>query len=107
MVWNTNFYMDNVNESNIGALRADGTEKPEADVSYDYGRFIQESAAYFEDRKLEDIVVVFPYSNDFSNRMLAGAATSKLTRVLNYEMKVPFRAVGEYHLTPLATIYLS
>ncbi|MEX1029060.1 MAG: beta-galactosidase [Paenibacillaceae bacterium] len=101
-LWNTNFYMDNVNESNIGALRADGTEKPEADVSYDFGRFIQESAVYFEDRKLEDIVVVFPYSNDFSNRKLAVAATSKLTRVLNYEMKVPFRAVGEYQLNSLA-----
>jgi hypothetical protein len=100
-LWNTNFYMDNVNESNIGALRADGTEKPEADVSYDYGQFIQATAGYFEDRKLEDIVVVYPYSNDFSNRKLAAAATSKLTRVLNYEMKVPFRAVGEYHLDSL------
>jgi hypothetical protein len=29
-IWNTNFYMDNANESHIGALRADGTEKPEA-----------------------------------------------------------------------------
>src|SRR5690606_38485623 len=77
--------------------------KPEADISYDFGRFIQESAVYFEDRKLEDIVVVFPYSNDFSNRKLAIAATSKLTRVLNYEMKVPFRAVGEYQLESLAT----
>ena len=101
-LWNTNFYMDNINESNIGALRADGTEKPEADVSYDYGQFIQESASYFEDRKLEDVVVVFPYSNDFSNRKLAVAATSKLTRVMNYEMKVPFRAVGEYQLESLA-----
>ena len=36
-IWNTNFYMDNANESHIGALRADGTEKPEADVSYDFG----------------------------------------------------------------------
>lgn len=100
-LWNTNFYMNNVNESNIGALRADGTEKPEADVSYDFGRFIQESATYFEERKLEDIVVVFPYSNDFSNRKLAVDATSKLTRVLSYEMKVPFRAVGEYQLSSL------
>jgi len=100
-LWNTNFYMDNINESNIGALRADGTEKPEADVSYDFGRFIQESAAYFEERKLEDIVAVFPYSNDFSNRKMAVDATSKLTRVFNYELKVPFRAVGEYHLDSL------
>src|SRR5699024_11747930 len=34
-LWNTNYYMNNINESNIGAIRADGTEKPETDVSYD------------------------------------------------------------------------
>lgn len=45
-IWNTNFYMDNANESQIGALRADGTEKPEADVSYDFGRFIGEAGGY-------------------------------------------------------------
>jgi len=93
--------MNNVNESNIGALRADGTEKPEADVSYRYGRFMGEIGHLFKDRELEDVVVVFPYSNDFSNRKLAFDATTKLTRVLAYEMKVPFRAVGEYHLDSL------
>ena len=100
-IWNTNYYMNNVNESNIGALRADGTEKPEADVSYRYGRFMGEIGHLFKDRELEDVVVVFPYSNDFSNRKLAFDATTKLTRVLAYEMKVPFRAVGEYHLDSL------
>jgi hypothetical protein len=93
--------MNNVNESNIGALRADGTEKPEADVSYRYGRFMGEIGHLFKNRELEDVVVVFPYSNDFSNRKLAFDATTKLTRVLAYEMKVPFRAIGEYHLESL------
>ncbi|WP_274363913.1 beta-galactosidase [Paenibacillus thermotolerans] len=100
-IWNTNFYMDNANESHIGALRADGTEKPEADVSYDFGRFMGEIRDLFRGRKLEDVAVVFPYSNDFSNRKFAVEATSRLTRVLAYELKVPFRAVGEYHLEPL------
>ncbi|MCZ8516889.1 beta-galactosidase [Paenibacillus filicis] len=100
-IWNTNFYMDNVNESNIGALRADGTEKPEADVTYDFGRFIGRIQELFVDRKLEDIAVVFPYSNDFSNRKLAFDATSRLCRVLHYEMNVPFRGIGEYHLQSL------
>src|SRR5699024_4145745 len=36
-LWNTNYYMNNINESNIGAIRADGTEKPETDVSYNFG----------------------------------------------------------------------
>ncbi|WP_163580817.1 alpha-amylase family protein [Gracilibacillus saliphilus] len=100
-LWNTNFYMNNTNESNIGALRADGTQKPEADVSYDFGRFIGEIRDLFVDRQLEEVAVVFPYSNDFSNRKFAFDATTKLTRVLAYQMNVPFRAMGEYHLEAL------
>ncbi|MFD0715029.1 beta-galactosidase [Paenibacillus sp. GCM10027626] len=101
-IWNINFYMNNINESHIGALRADGSEKPEADVSYDFGAFMAKTRDLFEDRELEDIAVIFPYSNDFSNRPLAGAATTKLTRTLAYEMNVHVRGLGEYHLDSLA-----
>ncbi|CDN44703.1 MULTISPECIES: beta-galactosidase [unclassified Paenibacillus] len=97
-IWNINFYMHNINESHIGALRADGTEKPEADVSYDFGRFIREAGHLFEDRKLEEVAVVYPYSNDFSNRSLAEDITSRLTRSLAHRMNVPFRSLGEYDL---------
>lgn len=100
-IWNTNYYMDNANESHIGALRADGTEKPEAEVSYGFGRFMGEIRELFRDRRLEDIAVVFPYSNDFSNRPLAFDATAQAVRVLAYELKVPFRGIGEYHLDAL------
>ncbi|TYP79736.1 alpha-amylase family protein [Paenibacillus methanolicus] len=100
-VWNTNFYMNNVNESNIGALRADGTEKPEADVSYDFGAFMKQVGGLFEGRKLEEIAVVFPYSNDLGNRRLAYDATSRLVRLLAYDMKLPVRGIGEYQLDRL------
>lgn len=100
-IWNTNFYMDNANESHIGALRADGTEKPEADVSYDFGQFMEGIRDVFGDRKLEEVAVVFPYSNDFSNRKLAFEATTRLTRILAYELNIPFRGASEYHLEDL------
>jgi hypothetical protein len=100
-IWNTNYYMNNINESNIGALRADGTEKPEADVSYDFGDFMSRIGHLFEDRELEDIAVVYPYSNDFSNRPFAVEATAKLTRTFVYELKTHFRALGEYRLQAL------
>ncbi|NMO94722.1 beta-galactosidase [Paenibacillus lemnae] len=100
-IWNTNFYMDNANESHIGAVRADGTEKPEADVSYDFGAFMEEIRDLFKDRVLEEGAVVFPYSNDFSNRRLAFEATTTAARVLAYELNMPFRAVGEYELSSL------
>ncbi|WP_223068526.1 beta-galactosidase [Paenibacillus caui] len=100
-IWNINYFMDNANESNIGALRADGTQKPEADVSYDFGRFIGETAPLFEDRKLEDVAVVYPYSNDFSSQKLAYEATTRAARVLAYGLNVHPRGVGEYHLEAL------
>ncbi|TYP69504.1 beta-galactosidase [Paenibacillus methanolicus] len=100
-IWNTNYFMDNVNESNIGALRADGTEKPEADVSCDFGRFMAEIGELFRGRQAADVAVVFPYSNDLGNRRLAAEATSRLTRVLSYGMNVHFRGVGEYQLEEL------
>lgn len=100
-LWNTNYYMNNINESNIGAIRADGTEKPETDVSYHFGSFIADTKDLFQNRQLEDVAVVFPYSNDFSNRKLAYDGTTKLTRTLAYEMNVPFRGLSEYHLHDL------
>lgn len=100
-IWNTNYFMNNVNESNIGALRADGTEKPETHVSYDFGEFMNKIGHIFENREMEDIAVIFPYSNDFSNRKLAFDATTKLTRVMAYELNMPFRAISEYHLESL------
>src|SRR5699024_11512631 len=89
-LWNTNYYMKNINESNIGAIRADGTEKPETDVSYDFGAFMDKIRDLFHNRELEDVAVIFPYSSDFSNRSLAYEVTTKLTRTLAYEMNVPF-----------------
>ena len=100
-LWNVNYFMDNINESNIGALRADGTQKPEADVSYEFGAFIAEVGDRFVDRELEDVAVVFPYSNDLSNRPVSYEATTNATRVLLYDMKQPFRGVSEYHLDRL------
>lgn len=100
-IWNINYYMDNANESNIGALRADGTQKPEADVSYDFGRFMAEAAELFGDRRLEDIAVVFPYSNDFSSRKFAYEATTRAMRTLTFGMNVHPRGIGEYQLEDL------
>ncbi|WP_325050184.1 beta-galactosidase [Cohnella faecalis] len=101
-IWNTNFYMNNANESHIGALRADGTEKPEASVSYDFGRFMNDIRGLLKERVREQTAVVFPYSNDLSNRRLAFDATTTASRVLAYDLKLPFRAVSEYDVTPLA-----
>lgn len=100
-LWNTNHYMDNINESNIGAIRSDQTEKLEADVSYDFGEFISQSSDLFQERVLEEVVVVYPFSNDFSNRDFAFSATAKAARLLHYDLRTPIRGISEYHLDDL------
>src|SRR5699024_1964446 len=99
--WNTNYDMNNSNTATIDAIRADGTEEPETDVSYDLGACMDKIRDLFHNRELEDVAVIFPYSNDFSNRSLAYEVTTKLTRTLAYEMNVPFRGIGEYQLDVL------
>lgn len=100
-VWNTNIYLNHLNEANIGALRADGTQKPEADVSYDFGRFMNEIHAIFEGRQLEDVAVLFPYSNDYSNRSFANRTTANAIRTLAYQLNIHPRGFSEYHLDAL------
>jgi endo-1,4-beta-mannosidase len=102
-LWNINVYMDNVNEVNIGAVRADGTQKLEADVSYDFGKFVRNTAWLFEGRREADTAVIYPYANDFSVRDCAPASTKRLARVLGYNLGIPFKAYGEYQLDTLKT----
>ena len=46
-VWNVNAYMANDNEITIGAVRADGTEKPEAQVLAGFAAFANKSPQSF------------------------------------------------------------
>lgn len=100
-IWNINTYMTSMNEVNIGAVLPDGSQKAEADVSYDFGRFMKLAAPWFEDRKQEEVAVIYPYSNNFSNRDYAGPATKAAARILGYRLHLPFKAYGEYHLDGL------
>lgn len=100
-IWNINYHMDNNNESHIGACRADGSHKPEVEVSADFGAFFAAVGPKLGGRSLEDVAVMFPFSNDYGVRRSAVEATLRLTRVLAYELKVQFRSVGEYQLDSL------
>lgn len=101
-IWNVNYHMDDVNECHIGALRADGTEKPEAEVSYSFGAFIGAAAHLFQGRRLEEVAVVYPYSDGLSARPLAPEATARAVRTLTYRHNMPLRGFGEYQLDGLA-----
>ncbi|TJZ78913.1 glycoside hydrolase [Chitiniphilus eburneus] len=100
-IWNINYHMDNINESHIGAVRADGSRKPETAVSGDFGAFFAKVAPLMRERSLPQVAVVHPYANDYGNRRSAQEATQRLVRVLHYQLGVPLRAVSEYHLDAL------
>ena len=46
----------------------------------------------FQERELEEVAVVFPYSNDFSNRKLAYDATTRAIRACCLRDERPFLA---------------
>lgn len=101
-LWNTNYFMNNANESNIGAIRCDGSRKPEFMVYRDFAEFFLKAPGVYTDVvNDEQIAVIFPYSNDFSNRKFAEAATTHLTKILTYGLKAKFTGVSEFDLEPL------
>jgi len=100
-VWNVNYFMNSTNESSIGAKRADGSEKPEIKVTENFGKFMAVAGPLMEDRQLDKIAVVFPFSNDGSNRRCSLRSTTKAARALAYYNRFPFYALSEYHLDVL------
>ena len=100
-IWNTNFYMDNANESHIGALRADGTEKPEADVSYDFGRFMAEIRDLFKERGARRHCRCFPLFERFLQPETGVRCHHAHDSRAVIRDEVPFRAASEYHLDVL------
>ncbi|MCB5197180.1 hypothetical protein [Deefgea salmonis] len=100
-IWNCNYHMDNINESHIGACRADGSQKPEAAITAAFGQFIKNTGVWLENRQLANIAVVYPFSNDYSNRRTTLAATQAMVRNLAFEFGANLRAVGEHDLSSL------
>jgi hypothetical protein len=95
-LWNTNVYMPIDNEAGIGFLRDDGTAKPELESFERVARFVTENRGRFAGRALEQVAVVAPLSAVLSARDQGTPATQRAVRVLEYELRVPVRAVSEY-----------
>ncbi|GGP18804.1 beta-galactosidase [Silvimonas iriomotensis] len=100
-IWNINYHMDNINESHIGACRADGSLKPEAMVTPQFGRFFADLPLAFAERPLPQTAVIYPFSNDYSNRRSALDATQQLARSCFFELGLPLRAVSDLDLDSL------
>ncbi len=102
-LWNTNIYLRSANEAHIGIVRADGSRKPEGLLFRRFAAFFARAEDCFQDQmETPPIAVVFPFTNDFSNRNFAQRGTVMAAEVLLEELHQPFVPVSEYDLEVLA-----
>lgn len=108
-LWNSNPYMPSDNEAAIGALRADGSAKPELAALRSMSRFLTRIAPSLIERREEDVVLVLPHADQFSVRGNGMRATRCAVRTMAYRCRIPLRAVSEYTLerdTNFAKLYV-
>jgi hypothetical protein len=65
-LWNTNAYTTSGNEAPIGALRADGTEKPEAGVLREFAGFARQLSSSLRNPQLPAVAVITSQAAQFS-----------------------------------------
>jgi hypothetical protein len=95
-VWNVNAYMANDNEVPIGAVRPDGTWKPEAQVLADYAAFVNRSPQSFTLIVPPPVTMVTSQTLQYS--ILGGLALDtqkKALRAMAYVDHMPLRMLPE------------
>jgi hypothetical protein len=90
-LWNTNSYMTEGNETPIGALRVDGTEKPEATVMRNFAKFAAALSPHLRNPQPAQVAVITSQAAQYSALAeLQIEAQRKAVRALAYHA----------HLTP-------
>ena len=101
-VWNVNATMANDNEIPIGAIRPDGTEKPEARVLAGFARFAGRSPASFTAIEPPAVTLVTSQSLLYTGmNALAVATQKKALRALAYYDHTAARMLPENRLAEL------
>ncbi|HLJ77062.1 MAG TPA: hypothetical protein VKT75_06600, partial [Acidobacteriaceae bacterium] len=103
-VWNVNAYMANDNEIPIGAVRPDGTEKPEAEVLRGYAAFIDRNPQAFTTIQPPPVTMVTSQVLQYS--VLGGLAldTQKSAlRAMAYWDHTPLRILTENRIAELGS----
>jgi hypothetical protein len=103
-LWNTNSYMTEGNEVPIGALHADGTEKPEAAVLRNFAKFAAAASPYLRKPKQPDIAVITSQVAQFS--VFGGLqleAQQNAVRALAYELHQPCYVIAESQIDKLGS----
>jgi len=101
-VWDVNARMANDNEITIGAIRPDGTWKPEAEALAGFGRFAKDAAPWLDEIAQPDITIVTSQALQYSVlNGFAVAAQKQSVRTLGYVDHAPARMLPESQLAAL------
>ena len=103
-VWNVNAYMANDNEIPIGAVRPDGTEKPEAEVLAGFAAFAAKSPQSFTRIVPPEVTMVTSQVELYSAMgALALETQKKSLRAMAYCDHTPLRMLPENRLAELGS----
>jgi len=103
-VWNTNSYMTESNETPIGLVRPDGTEKPEAKVMRGYAAAMKAMHEHLRAPEQPPIAMVTSQAAQFSVLgELQLEAQRKAVRALAYDDHLTLYAVSENQLAHLGS----
>ena len=103
-LWNSNSYMTEANESPIGALRTDGSEKPEATVMRDFARFAQSAQDHLRNPQQPSVAIVTSQAAQFSVLGdLQLEAQHKAVRALAYGLHVAPYVIAENQIVKLGS----
>jgi hypothetical protein len=107
-LWNTNSYMTESNETPIGAVRTDYTEKPEASLLRAFAQFAPSLQQHLHDPKQPSIAIITSQAAQFS--VLADfqlQAQRRAVRALAYENHLSAYMIAENQIEKLGTPILA
>jgi hypothetical protein len=95
-LWNVNALMRSQQEVTIGALRPDGSEKPDAAVLRAHAAFAKAISPHLGDPAPEQVAILTSQAAQFSVlQAVATDAQHRAVRAMNYLCRTPARLVGE------------
>jgi hypothetical protein len=103
-LWNTNSYMTESNETPIGAVRTDYTEKPEASVMRAFAQFAPALQEHLRDPQLPSIAIITSQAAQYS--AIADfqlEAQRRAVRALAYDVHLPSYVIAENQIEKLGT----
>lgn len=100
--WNTNSYMTEGNETPIGAVRTDGTEKDEATVMRAFAQFAKAASPYLVHPKTPDVAIITSQAAQFSALQdFQIAAQRNSIRALAYGSRIEPYVIAENQIAKL------